>query len=55
MLTRLFKLNLSKLGLPNKSITMVGILVQCVTCHFEIKRPASSRSQRGMTTKVAPK
>ena len=41
-------------GLPNKSITMVGMLVQWVTRHLEIKCPATSRSQRGMMTKLAP-
>ena len=35
-------------------MTMVGMLVQCVTFQREIKRPASSRSQRGMMTSVAP-
>jgi hypothetical protein len=33
---------------------MVGMLVQCVTRQREISRPASSRSQRGMMTSVAP-
>ena len=33
---------------------MVGMLVQPVTFQREIMRPASSRSQRGMMTSVAP-
>ncbi len=33
---------------------MVGILVQEVTFQREIKRPARSRSQRGMMTSVPP-
>ena len=33
---------------------MVGMLVQCVTAHFEIKCPATSRSQRGISTRLAP-
>ena len=33
---------------------MVGMLVQALTCQREINRPASSRSQRGITTWVEP-
>ena len=54
MLARLVKSKLAKLGLANRSIIMVGILVQLVTFQREIMRPASSRSQRGMMTSVAP-
>ena len=36
-------------------MTMVGMLVQFVTFHCEISRPARSRSQRGITTNVAPR
>ena len=32
---------------------MVGMLVQCVTRQDEIRRPASSRSQRGIRISVA--
>ena len=54
MCTKLLRSNLSKLGLPNKSITIVGMLVQWVTRHNEIKRPANSRSHLGINTNVAP-
>ena len=33
---------------------MVGILVQWVTLYLEINVPAMSRSQRGISTSVAP-
>ena len=33
---------------------MVGMLIQAVACHLEIRYPATSRSQRGMTTMAAP-
>ncbi|MNT25329.1 hypothetical protein D3C72_1608430 [compost metagenome] len=33
---------------------MVGMLAQCVTWCVAISRPASSRSQRGISTAVAP-
>ena len=53
-MTRLDRSKLVKLGLPIRSITMVGMLVQWVTRHLAIKAPASSRSQRGISTMVAP-
>ena len=54
MWTRLDKSYWSKLGLASRSITMVGMLVQVVTFQREIRRPARSRSQRGIITSVAP-
>jgi hypothetical protein len=54
MKTRLERSYWSKRGLASRSITMVGMLLQCVTRQAEICRPASSRSQRGMITRVAP-
>jgi hypothetical protein len=54
MCDRLERSNRSKLGLPIRSITMVGMLVQVVTRQREISQPASSRSQRGISTIVAP-
>ena len=55
MFCKLLKLNCAMLALPNKSMTMVGMLVQCVTFHLEISRPAKSLSQRGIKMSVAPK
>ncbi len=55
MCTRLLRSYWSTSGLPNRSITMVGILVQWVTRWRWIKRAAKSRFQRGINTKVAPK
>jgi hypothetical protein len=52
MCTRLLRSKLAKFGLPSRSITMVGMFVQLVTLRREISRPATSRSHRGMTTRV---
>lgn len=42
------------MGLAKRSMIIVGMQVQCVTWWREIRRPQSSRSQRGMITSVIP-
>ena len=54
MVFRLVRSKLAKLGLASRSMIMVGMLVKLVTFQREIRRPASSRSQRGIRIMVAP-